>query len=201
VVHSKRLGLLDNPGPVPLSQLTDGQFRPSTNLRRGSAIDPESQGPSDRHVISCIGDSRVEAPKDCIRNCNIAICDIPTIPEPSISGDARHKIQGGRGSENWGFREQRNLVVWNRETQYPDGRVVGPQHDLVEDRWHSIRDREKVRPETFGIRIRDPTNPEILTEVTGGEKVKPHVCIEVLSCRVSEVGKSKFSISRVVISR
>jgi hypothetical protein len=33
VVHSKRLGLLDNPGPVPLSQLTDGQFRPST---RGS---------------------------------------------------------------------------------------------------------------------------------------------------------------------
>jgi hypothetical protein len=32
VVHSKRLGLLDNPGPVPLSQLTDGQFRPSTIL-------------------------------------------------------------------------------------------------------------------------------------------------------------------------
>jgi hypothetical protein len=30
VVHSKWLGLLDNPGPVPLSQLTDGQFRPST---------------------------------------------------------------------------------------------------------------------------------------------------------------------------
>jgi hypothetical protein len=24
------LGYLDNPGPVPLSQLTDGQFRPST---------------------------------------------------------------------------------------------------------------------------------------------------------------------------
>jgi hypothetical protein len=26
VVHSKRLGLLDNPELVPLSQLTDGQF-------------------------------------------------------------------------------------------------------------------------------------------------------------------------------
>jgi hypothetical protein len=31
VVHSKWLGLLDNPGPVPLSQLMDGQFRPSTD--------------------------------------------------------------------------------------------------------------------------------------------------------------------------
>jgi hypothetical protein len=30
VVHSKWLGLLDNPGPVPFSQLMDGQFRPST---------------------------------------------------------------------------------------------------------------------------------------------------------------------------
>jgi hypothetical protein len=27
------LGYLDNPGPVPLSQLTDGQFRPSTGRR------------------------------------------------------------------------------------------------------------------------------------------------------------------------
>jgi hypothetical protein len=26
------LGYLDNPGPVPLSQLTDGQFRPSTDV-------------------------------------------------------------------------------------------------------------------------------------------------------------------------
>jgi hypothetical protein len=32
-------------------------------LRRGRAIDPESQEPSDLHVVSCIGDSLVEAPK------------------------------------------------------------------------------------------------------------------------------------------
>ena len=30
MVHSKRLGLLENLGPIPLSQLTDGQFCPST---------------------------------------------------------------------------------------------------------------------------------------------------------------------------
>jgi hypothetical protein len=35
MVHSKRLGLLDNPGLVPLSQLTDGQFCPSTGLGDG----------------------------------------------------------------------------------------------------------------------------------------------------------------------
>jgi hypothetical protein len=32
VVHSKQLGLLDNPGLVPLSQLTDDQFLLSTEL-------------------------------------------------------------------------------------------------------------------------------------------------------------------------
>jgi hypothetical protein len=36
-------------------------------LKRGRAVDPESQGPSDLHVISCIGDSRVEAPNFATR--------------------------------------------------------------------------------------------------------------------------------------
>jgi hypothetical protein len=34
------LGYLDNPGPVPLSQLTDGQFRPSTPTAGGFGIPP-----------------------------------------------------------------------------------------------------------------------------------------------------------------
>ena len=37
VGYPKQLGLLDNPGPVPLFQLTDGQFRPSTNGARRRA--------------------------------------------------------------------------------------------------------------------------------------------------------------------
>jgi hypothetical protein len=32
-------------------------------LRRDRSIDSESQEPSDLHVVSCIGDSEVEAPK------------------------------------------------------------------------------------------------------------------------------------------
>jgi hypothetical protein len=67
------------------------------NLRRGRAVDPESQGPSDLHVISCIEDSRVEAPSLCNKNCDIMIHDILTSPEPSISGDACQKIQGKSG--------------------------------------------------------------------------------------------------------
>jgi hypothetical protein len=35
----------------------------SFKLRRGRAIDFESQEPSNLHVVSCIEDSRVEAPK------------------------------------------------------------------------------------------------------------------------------------------
>jgi hypothetical protein len=55
---------------------------------------------------------------------------------------------------------------------------------------YHIGDREKVSPESFGIRIRDPTNSEIPTEVTGGGKVNPHVCIGVSAHRGSEVGNS-----------
>jgi hypothetical protein len=35
----------------------------SLELRRGGAVDSESREPSDLHVVSCIGDSGVEAPK------------------------------------------------------------------------------------------------------------------------------------------
>jgi hypothetical protein len=75
-------------------------------------------------VISCIKDSRVEAPSCCNENCDIVIHDIPMSPESFIIEDTCQKIQGSRGSENRGFREQRNLAARNRETQYPDGRVV-----------------------------------------------------------------------------
>jgi len=34
----------------------------------------------------------------------------------------------------------------------------GPHPDLVGDRWWNIRDREKGSPESFDIRIHDPTN-------------------------------------------
>jgi hypothetical protein len=60
----------------------------------------------------------------------------------------------------------------------------------VEDRWHSIGDREKVSPESFGIRIRDPANSEIPIEVTGVER-STHTCIGVSAHRVSGVGKFK----------
>jgi hypothetical protein len=64
-----------------------------------------------------------------------------------------------------------------------------------------IRDREKASPESVDIRIRDSANFEILIEVTGGGKVNSHVCVRVSSRRVSGVGKSKSSISRVAKSR
>jgi hypothetical protein len=75
-----------------------------SKLRRGRAVDPESQGPSDLHVTSCIGDSRVEAPKDCNETCDIAIRDIPISSEPSISEDACQEIPRSRSSENRGFQ-------------------------------------------------------------------------------------------------
>jgi hypothetical protein len=71
----------------------------------------------------------------------------------------------------------------------------------VEDRWHSIGDREKVSPESFGIRIRDPANSEIPIEVTGCGKVNSHVRIGDSAHRVSGVGDSKCMTSRVAKSR
>jgi hypothetical protein len=61
---------------------------------------------------------------------------------------------------------------------------VGPQPELVEDRWRAISGiGKKVRFETIVIRVRDPVNSEIPTEVTGGGKVNPHVCISVSAYR------------------
>jgi hypothetical protein len=60
---------------------------------------------------------------------------------------------------------------------------------------YHIGDREKSSPESINNRIRYPANSEILIEVTGGGKVNSRMCIRVLSCQVSEVGKSQCSIS------
>jgi hypothetical protein len=49
---------------------------------------------------------------------------------------------------------------------------------------------EKGSPESFDIRIRDPVNPEILTEATEGGRVYPHVCLGASGHRGSEVGDS-----------
>jgi hypothetical protein len=115
-------------------------------------------------VISCIRDSRVEAPNLCNKNCDIAIRDIPMSPEPSISGDVCQKIQGKSG---FGISEVLRTgysdSLESRSAIFPTGELCGPQQELVEDRWHSIGDREKARPETFGIRIRDPANFEVPT--------------------------------------
>jgi hypothetical protein len=91
-----------------LLDLVEVQGGYGENVRRFKAQEGqsvvESQGPSDLHVISCIGDSRVEAPNLCKKNCDIAIRDIPTSPGPFIVEDVRQEIQGSRGSENRGFR-------------------------------------------------------------------------------------------------
>jgi hypothetical protein len=55
-------------------------------------------------------------------------------------------------------------VVWNHETQNPDGRVSGGQVA------YHIGDREKASPKSIDIRIRDPANSEIPIEVTRGGK-------------------------------
>jgi hypothetical protein len=62
---------------------------------------------------------------------------------------------------------------------------VGPQQELVENRWHSIGDREKESSESIDIRIRDLVNSEILIEVTGCGKVNSHMRIGYSTCRVS----------------
>jgi hypothetical protein len=66
---------------------------------------------------------------------------------------------------------------------------------------YHIGDREKESPESIDIRIRDPANPEIPIEVMGGGKVNSHVCVGTSVHRVSGVGKSSGSTSRVAISR
>jgi hypothetical protein len=62
-------------------------------------------------------------------------------------------------------------------------------------------DQEKVSPESFGIRIRDPVNPEISIGATGCGKVNSHVRIRDSVRRILGVGNSKCMTSRVVKSR
>jgi hypothetical protein len=92
--------------------------------QEGQSHRSESQGPSYLHVISCIRDSRVEAPSCCNENCDITRHDIPMSLKCPSMGTHVIRSKGSQGSENQGFREHRNLVVWNRETRNPDGRVV-----------------------------------------------------------------------------
>jgi hypothetical protein len=80
-----------------------------------------------------------------------------------VSGDPEES-----GSENQSFRGQETLATRNRDPRYPDGESCGPQPKIVEYRWHSVRDREKVSLESFGNRIRDPSNSEIPIEAMRG---------------------------------
>lgn len=68
---------------------------------------------------------------------------------------------------------------------------MGTLLELVEDRWHSFGDWEKVSLESFGIRIRNSVNSKVPIEVTGCGRVNSHVCIEDSVHRVSRVDNSK----------
>jgi hypothetical protein len=115
--------------------------------QEGQSRRSESQGPSDLHVISCIGDSRVEAPSCCNENCDIAIRDIPTSPEPSIVG-TRVRRSKEVGVRRIGVsRDRETLAAWNRETRYPDGRVVWATTGVSGGQVaYHIGDREKEVP-------------------------------------------------------
>jgi hypothetical protein len=73
----------------------------SLKLRRGRAVDSESQKPSDLHVVSCIGDSGVEAPKLCSKSSEIARRDIPTRSESFVVEDACKEILSSRRLGHW----------------------------------------------------------------------------------------------------
>jgi hypothetical protein len=159
-------------------------------------------GPSDLHVISCIGDSRVEAPKLIATRIAISRSAISRQDQNRPSVGTRVRRSKGVGVRRIGVFEGKKLLQLGiAKRDIPTEGLCGPQQELVEDRWHHIGDREKESPESIDIRIRDPANPEIPIEVTGSGKVEPHVCIGVSSRRISGVGKSKCLISRVAISR
>jgi hypothetical protein len=65
----------------------------------------------------------------------------------------------------------------------------------VDYRWHSIKDREKVSPKSFGIRIRDPASFKIPIEVTGCGKVNSHMHIGDSAHQVLGVDNSKYMTS------
>jgi hypothetical protein len=77
---------------------------------------------------------------------------------------------------------------------------VGSQQEIVENRWHSIGDREKVSPKSFVIRIHDPTNSKTPIDVTGCGKVNSNMHIGDSAHRVSGVGDSKYMTSQVAKS-
>jgi hypothetical protein len=74
-----------------------------SKLRREQSRRSESEGPSDLHVASHIGELRVKVPSCCNGNYDIAIRDIPIGSKPSIVWDTCQGIPRSRGSENWGF--------------------------------------------------------------------------------------------------
>jgi hypothetical protein len=97
-----------------------------SKLRRGRAVDPESQGPLDLHVISCIGDSRVEAPRVATRI---------VISRSAISRRAQNRPSVGHVSEDSeesefgasGFQGKKLLQLGIAKRDIPTGELCGPQ--------------------------------------------------------------------------
>jgi hypothetical protein len=129
--------------------------------QEGQSHRSKSQGPSDLHEISCIEDSQVEAPGCCNENRDIAIHDILIRLGPSISGTHFRRFRGFGFRSIGVFKDKKLLQLGIAKRDILMGELCGPQQGLVEDRWHSIGDREKARPETLSIRNRDPANSEI----------------------------------------
>jgi hypothetical protein len=80
-----------------------------------------------------------------------------------VSGDPE---ESGFGES--GFSKERNsCTLESRNAISRRKGCVGPQQEIVDDRWHSIGDREKESPESIDIRIRDPANSKVPIEVAG----------------------------------
>jgi hypothetical protein len=99
-------------GPLDLTEVQGGYSVSVEEVRaqEGQSRRSESEGPSDLHVISCIGDSRVEAPCCCNKNCDITIHDILTRSKPSIVWDTCPEIPGSWGLEHRRFQRQETLA-------------------------------------------------------------------------------------------
>jgi hypothetical protein len=66
---------------------------------------------------------------------------------------------------------------------------------------YHIRDREKVSPESFGIKIRDPANSEILIRGDGRWKSQPARVHRHISTSGFGVQKFHLLTSRIAISQ
>jgi hypothetical protein len=117
------------------------------------------------------------------------IHDIPISPEPSISG-TRVRRSRGVGVRGIGdFEGKKLLQIGIVKHDIPMEELCGPQQELVEDRCRPYRGSGKGKSESIDIRIRDPVNPKIMIEVTGGGKVNPHDvhrCIGISKSGISE---------------